>query len=87
MALVIDACVDEALPTTGYDAKTMNPRQVKRFDPAARAAAKQSARDADARALARGEFSAAELHRRNGLLAFHREHLDVDFAGFISSPR
>jgi len=65
----------------------MNPRQVKRFDPAARAAAKQAARDADARALARGEVSVAELHRRNGLLAFPREHLAVDYAGFISSAR
>jgi hypothetical protein len=65
----------------------MNPRQVKRFDPAARIAAKQAARDADARAFARGEVSAAQLHRRNGLLAFPREHLEIDLAGFVSARR
>jgi len=66
-------------------AESLPAATVKRFDPADRAAAKQAARDADTRALACGEVSAAELHRRNGLLAFPREHLAVDFAGFISS--
>ncbi len=61
----------------------MNPRQAQRFDPAARAAAKQAARDADGRDLASGKKSAAQLRRENGLLAFPRESLAVDFAGFI----
>ena len=73
--------------TASYDPKTMKPRQAKRFDPAARAAAKQAARDADARALADGEKSEARLHRENGLLALPREGLAVDFAGFIAPDR
>jgi hypothetical protein len=37
--------------------------QVKRYHPSDRAAAKQAARDMQARALARGGRSAAQLHR------------------------
>ena len=65
----------------------MPTRQVESFDPRQRAAAKQAARDADARALASGQRSAAELHRENGLLALPREGLAVDFAGFIAPKR
>jgi hypothetical protein len=52
-----------------HDPKTMKPCQVKRFDPAARAAAKRASREADARALASGAISAAQPHREDGLLA------------------
>ena len=61
--------------------------EVKRYRPSERAAAKQSARDEQARALARGERSAAQLHRENGLLAFSRQGLAVDFSGFINAGR
>jgi len=61
----------------------MNSRQVKGFDPAVRDAAKQAVRDADARALASGSKSEARLHRENGLLAFPRQSLFVDFAAFV----
>lgn len=62
----------------------MNSNQAKSYDPRHRVAAKQSARDADARDLARGSRSAAQLHRSNGLLDFPRQDLAVDFAGFIA---
>lgn len=65
----------------------MPKRQVESFDPRRRAAAKQAARDADARALADGECSEARLHRENGLLALPREGLSVDFAGAVASNR
>jgi hypothetical protein len=67
--------------------KAMKKRQVESFDPHRRAAAKQVARDADARALAGGERTEAQLHRENGLLALPREGLSVDFAGFIAPSR
>jgi hypothetical protein len=73
----------DILDRTGYDAKTMNPRQVKRFDPAVRAAVKQASRDADIRDLASGKKSEARLHRENGLLALPRQGLAVDFAAFV----
>jgi hypothetical protein len=62
----------------------MPKRQVESFDPRRREAAKQAARDADARALAAGECSEAQLHRENGLLALPLEGLSIDFAGFIA---
>jgi hypothetical protein len=65
----------------------MPKRQVESFDPRRREAAKQAARDADARALADGAKSEAQLHRENGLLALPREGLAVDFAGFIAPNR
>ncbi len=65
----------------------MNASQAKRFDPMARAAAKQRARDVDAGALASGRKSAARLHRENGLLALPREDLAVDFAAFIGEKQ
>jgi hypothetical protein len=74
---VTDASYDLAMPK----------RQVESFDPRERAAAKQAARDADARALRDGEISVAQLHRKNGLLAFPKEHLSVDFAGFLERAR
>ena len=75
--------LDRKKHLASYDLDTMNPRQVKRFDPVARAAAKQSARDADARDLASGKKSEARLHRENGLLALPRQGLAVDFAAFV----
>jgi hypothetical protein len=65
----------------------MNHSEVKLFDPRERQAEKQASRDADAVALRDGEISLAELHRKNGLLAFPKEHLSVDFAGFLERAR
>ena len=65
----------------------MPKRQVESFDPRERAAAKQAARDVDAQALRDGEISVAQLHRKNGLLAFPKEHLSVDFAGAVAPNR
>jgi hypothetical protein len=72
-------------PARRYDWDPMSHAEVKRYRPSQRAAAKQAARDGQARALASGERSAAQLHRENGLLAFPREGLAVDFSGFIAS--
>ncbi|MGA8744541.1 MAG: hypothetical protein WB507_01600 [Solirubrobacterales bacterium] len=63
----------------------MSHSEVKRYRPSERAAAKQAARDEQSRAFGRGERSAAQLHRENGLLAFSRDDLVVDFSGFIAS--
>jgi hypothetical protein len=65
----------------------MKKRQVESSDPRKRAADKQAARDADARALANGERSEAQLHCENGLLALPHKDLAVDFAGFIAPSR
>ncbi|MBA3866381.1 MAG: hypothetical protein H0X42_08555 [Solirubrobacterales bacterium] len=62
----------------------MKSKVAKSYDPRRRVAAKQAARDADARDLARGARSSAELHRSNGLLGFPRQDLAVDFASFIA---
>lgn len=70
-----------------YDPEAMNHSEVGFFDPRERQAQKQTSRDADARALRDGELSLTQLHRRNGLLAFPKEHLSVDFAGFLERPR
>jgi hypothetical protein len=66
-----------------YDPEAMNHSEVDLFDPRERQAEKQASRDADARALRDGEISVAQLHRKNGLLAFPKGHLSVDFAGFL----
>ena len=79
--------LDRQQSQASYDSTSMSHVQVKRYRPSERAAAKQSARDEQARALARGERSAAELHRENGLLAFSRQRLAVDFSGFINAGR
>lgn len=61
----------------------VNRSQVELYDPRRREAEKQASRDADAKALRDGEISLPELSRRNGLLAFPKEQLSVDFAGFL----
>jgi hypothetical protein len=73
------------VPVLRYGSKAMKPPEIKPFDPRQRADAKQASRDADARALRGGEQAEARLHRENGLLAFPRERLSVDFSGFIDS--
>jgi hypothetical protein len=70
-----------------YAPEAMNHSEVDLFDPHERQAQKQASRDADARALRDGEISLAQLHRQNGLLAFPKEHLSVDFAGFLERSR
>lgn len=70
-----------------YDSGSMSHVEAKRYRPSERAAVKQSARDEQARALARGERSAADMHRENGLLAFSRQGVAVDFSGFINAGR
>jgi hypothetical protein len=49
------------------------------FDPAVRAAEKQASRDADARALASGEKSRAQLKAENGAFAFPRDRVRICF--------
>lgn len=48
-----------------------------RLDPAERAREKQESRDADARALASGAKSAAQLRRENGVFAFRNVRVSV----------
>jgi hypothetical protein len=83
MAIMLDRRKSEA----SYDSSSMSHVEVKRYRPSERAAVKQLARDEQARALARGERSAADLHRENGLLAFSRQRVAVDFSGFINAGR
>jgi hypothetical protein len=63
----------------------MSRSEVKSFDPRQRAAAKQAARDRDAKALAQGRKSPRQLHRDNGVLALAREDVQIDLAGFINA--
>jgi hypothetical protein len=82
MAAMLEITID----VPRYDPEAMNP-EVELFDPRERQAEKEASRDADARALRDGELSLAQLHRKNGLLAFPKEHLSVDFAGFLERAR
>jgi hypothetical protein len=65
----------------------MTHSEVELFDPRRRQTEKQASRDADAQALGDGEISLAQLHQKNGLLAFPKEGLSVDFAGFLERRR
>jgi hypothetical protein len=73
--------------TPRYDPEAMSDSEVDLFDPFDRQAEKQASRDADAEALRDGKISIAQLHAKNGLLAFPKEHLSVDFAGFLKRAR
>jgi hypothetical protein len=70
-----------------YDPEAMNQRDVRRYDPSARAAEKQASRDADACALSLGLRSEVELRRENGLLALPHKQINVDFAAFVDRGR
>jgi hypothetical protein len=48
------------------------------FDPVARAAEKQASRDDDARAVASGEKSRAQLKVENGSFAFPRKRIRLE---------
>jgi hypothetical protein len=85
--LVMATLLNIPIDTPRYHPEAMNHSEVEFFDPRERQAEKQASRDADARALGDGEISVAQLHRKNGLLAFPKEHLSVDFAGFLELPR
>jgi hypothetical protein len=51
-----------------------------RYDASERASEKAMSRDADARALASGEKTQAELCAENGAFAFPRDRIHVDFS-------
>ena len=64
--------------SVGCGCKMYRPRttsSVQTFDPAERAREKQASRDADARALASGEKSRAQLKAENGAFAFPRARI------------
>jgi hypothetical protein len=52
--------------------------QVLPFDPIVRAVEKQASRDADARAVASGEKSRAQLKVENGAFAFPRDRIRLE---------
>jgi hypothetical protein len=58
-----------------HRARQEEPEPEETFDPVARAAEKQASRDDDARALASGEKSRAQLKAENGAFAFPRERI------------
>lgn len=62
----------------GCGCKAYQPRTsgtVQTFDPKQRAAEKQASRDEDARALASGEKTVADLRRENSAFAFPRDRV------------
>lgn len=54
------------------------------FDPQRRAAEKQRMRDDDLAALQRGEKSADDLRRENGVFAFPNVRIDLDAADSLA---
>lgn len=69
-----------------YDPEVMNHSEVELFDPRERQAEIQASRDADPRALHKGELPLAQLHRRNGLLAFPEGASERRLRGIPRTP-
>lgn len=61
-----------------HAAEEPEPEEQATFDPVARAAEKQASRDEDARALASGEKTVAQLKAENGAFAFPRDRVRLE---------